>query len=261
MNKLKSFLKDRRIKPAALARVIGRPTKNTEFGRWFKKDISLLDVDLRSVLMMSKAFGVGVEDMLLDLEADGTLPAIDSVKDIAEKIGEVLGHGKGETYEGFDSVGYQLGFAPETASKLARKAGLDPKNDRLGYEDPLPVDELEKINEGFDPGFKAAMEEIAHRTNIRKCPVKISYRESDGVYTFVVAIFRLDEDRNLIEKVEVIKAVFSDDPENGWIKYYANALYRDFMDYDAKAEENPVTREEYFDILGKVFMSIKSQKR
>ena len=107
-----------------------------------------------------------------------------------------------------------------------------------------------------DEEFKRRLDNYRNENIKRKSPVVATYEEDGDIRKLTYGIFRETGESALIEKVEAIKAVWSEDPNDVWIKCYADVIFKDYSEYKEQVEENEITNTEFFELFGKIAAAI-----
>lgn len=259
MNKLKKLIDERNITPTGLSKMIGKPARSTDIAKWISTDRSLFSLPAESVFTLSRILGVDVTELLSEADLDGTTVSVKNLNSYVGRIRVTFGV-EGTDFEIFNYVGKRLKFEAKDAISCLRHKGVDvPKNAVVGNTEARILstdpDYIIMENAKIDKAFKDRLYSFQVKETLRSDPAYCSYTERDGVKTLVAAAFR--ESKRIIERVEVVKAVWSDeDPDAPWAKVYGDVLYGDFMDFKDKVEESPITFEEYFELLAKLVLGM-----
>lgn len=121
---------------------------------------------------------------------------------------------------------------PTPPKRGSREERLDRERMKAETE-KMPKEFLEKLDENTVLQFRN--------------PTVIEYDVDGHVHDLTVAIFR--KSRDYFKQVEVLRAIWSDEPGKEYLKTYKGYVTRDYMDYKEKVLESPVEFPNFFEAI------------
>ena len=260
MNKLQSLLDEKDINLTVLVRVMGKPFRITDFKRLIENDKSLLTLNAGTVVSLAKALGMSVEEILLPYEADGTVGAIESVNAFVKKLRKIFGLKDTGSFEAVSSVGEKLEFSFKDSASILRQAGQTPKTESILDKEPNAYDRAVSETARLDEDTKGKIEDRFAMDGETRDPVVIDYYTAGKMNELTLAIFRMSGFKGAVDRIETIKAVWSEG-DNPWIKTYVGVTTDNYNDFREADEDNIVTLTEYFDFMGKIILSLRTKRK